>query len=70
MSALIASAGISSGFGAISFTFHISVFAGSLQLIGSSVSAGGMFGGVFRAVIFSSYLFNVLPTLTAVPQLL
>jgi hypothetical protein len=55
MSALIVSAGISSGpdvfpFFSVLIAFCI-VYS---QFFGSSVSADGMFGGVFRAVLFSS----------------
>ena len=50
MSALMASAGISSGPAAfpllrVIMAFVISVFEGLSQLMGSSVSAGGMSGG-------------------------
>ena len=50
MSALMASAGISSGPAAfphlrVMMVFLISVFEGLSQLMGSSVSAGGMSGG-------------------------
>jgi hypothetical protein len=61
MSALIVSAGILSGpddfpFFNVLIVLRISVFVGSPQFIGTSdsVSTGGMFGGVFEAVLFSS----------------
>ena len=61
MFALMASAGISSGPAAFPFlsvmmAFLISAFVGLLQLMGSSVSAGGMAGGVSGAGRFSSSL--------------
>jgi hypothetical protein len=59
MSALIASAGISIGpdvspFYSVLIAFCISVFVGSSQFIDCLVFARGMFGGVFRADLFSS----------------
>ena len=61
MSALMASAGISSGPAAfpllrIMMAFLISVFEGLSQLMGSFVSAGGMSGDESRVGRFSSYL--------------
>ena len=61
MSALMASDGILSGPAAFPFlsvmmAFLISAFVGLSQLIGSSVSAGGMSGGVSGAEWFSSSL--------------
>ena len=61
MSALMASAGILSGPAAFPFlsvmmAFLISAFVGLSQLMGSSVSAGGMSGGVSGAGRFSSSL--------------
>ena len=61
MSALMASAGILSGPAAFPFlsvmmAFLISAFVGLSQLMGSSVSAGGMSGGVSGTGQFSSSL--------------